>query len=78
MKTKSIIVFIFIKHKVNENVYNNLNIQTPGNENEKVRSVIDSSDEDFKKYNNGRWHLSEHFRFIRGYILYGNNWKKVS
>jgi len=57
---------------------NNLNKLNNQTENEKANSVQESSEEDFKKYNNGRWHLSEHFRFIRGYILFGNNWKKVS
>jgi len=28
-------------------------------------------------YNVGRWHPNEHYRFIRGCILHGNNWKKV-
>ena len=58
---------------------NHLDVNRPDNtEHDKANSLQDSSDEDFKKYNTGRWHLSEHFRFIRGYILYGNNWKKVS
>jgi hypothetical protein len=56
------------------NINNSVQSNNNGHEN---NSAKDSSEEDFKKYNNGRWHLSEHFRFIRGYILYGNNWKKV-
>ena len=26
---------------------------------------------------NGRWNQDEHIRFIKGCLLYGNNWKKV-
>ena len=26
---------------------------------------------------NGRWNQEEHIRFIKGCLLYGNNWKKV-
>jgi hypothetical protein len=29
-------------------------------------------------YKTGRWHPSEHYRFIKGCLMYGNNWKKVS
>lgn len=29
-------------------------------------------------YNTGRWTQNEHFRFIKGCLLFGNNWKKVS
>ena len=28
-------------------------------------------------YLNGRWTFDEHVRFLKGCILYGNNWKKV-
>ena len=28
-------------------------------------------------YKTGRWHPDEHYRFIRGCLQYGNNWKKV-
>jgi SHAQKYF class myb-like DNA-binding protein len=41
----------------------------------------DKSDEGEKeeetRYNQGRWTYEEHFRFIDGILLYGNNWKKV-
>jgi hypothetical protein len=26
---------------------------------------------------NGRWNHEEHIRFIKGCLLFGNNWKKV-
>lgn len=29
-------------------------------------------------HNTGRWTQNEHFRFIKGCLLFGNNWKKVS
>lgn len=29
-------------------------------------------------YRSGRWQPSEHIRFIKGCLQYGNNWKKVS
>ena len=33
---------------------------------------------EIKKQNlNGRWNKDEHIRFIKGCLLYGNNWKKV-
>jgi len=35
------------------------------------------SGEDNKSYNTGRWNQSEHYGFIKGCILFGNNWKKV-
>ena len=28
-------------------------------------------------HSDGRWNTEEHIRFIRGCLLYGNNWKKV-
>lgn len=31
-----------------------------------------------KKYKSGRWTIDEHQRFVRGCLLYGNNWKKVN
>ena len=30
------------------------------------------------EYKTGRWHPSEHVRFIKGCLQYGNNWKKVN
>lgn len=35
-------------------------------------------DESSGEYRNGRWHPNEHYRFIKGCLLYGNNWKKVN
>ena len=28
-------------------------------------------------YKTGRWNADEHYRFIKGCLHYGNNWKKV-
>jgi hypothetical protein len=36
-----------------------------------------SNSEDNKQFRNGRWLPNEHMRFIKGCLLYGNNWKKV-
>ena len=36
-----------------------------------------SISEDPKQFKNGRWLPNEHMRFIKGCLLYGNNWKKV-
>ncbi len=37
-----------------------------------------SSKDNYDRYKNGRWQPAEHLRFIKGCLLYGNNWKKVS
>ena len=50
-----------------------------------IHNVIDDKDSnnslnfgDEKEENlNGRWNQEEHIRFIKGCLLYGNNWKKV-
>jgi hypothetical protein len=39
---------------------------------------ITSSKEDNNQFRNGRWQPFEHLRFIKGCLLYGNNWKKVN
>lgn len=31
-----------------------------------------------EEYKSGRWHPDEHYRFIKGCLQYGNNWKKVN
>ena len=45
-------------------------------------SMSDPSENDLteknEEYRTGRWHPSEHYRFIKGCLQYGNNWKKVS
>ena len=56
-------------------------------ENEKSKEEIDQdlndNDIDFKDdetmslYKNGRWEKVEHHKFLKGCLLYGNNWKKV-
>jgi len=33
---------------------------------------------DKRNINSGRWTTREHFKFIKGILLYGNNWKKVN
>jgi hypothetical protein len=40
-------------------------------------SVNDMS-ENNEDYRTGRWHPTEHYRFIKGCLLHGNNWKKVN
>ena len=35
------------------------------------------SEGDPNSYSTGRWNQNEHYRFIKGCILFGNNWKKV-
>jgi SHAQKYF class myb-like DNA-binding protein len=37
----------------------------------------DSIKDEQNEYSQGRWTLEEHFRFIEGILIYGNNWKKV-
>ena len=29
-------------------------------------------------YRSGRWENDEHIRFLKGCLMYGNNWKKVN
>ncbi len=38
---------------------------------------LSSCSDDDGKFKNGRWLPCEHMRFIKGCLLYGNNWKKV-
>ena len=41
-------------------------------------STSKSGDEENEEsLQNGRWNSDEHIRFIKGCLLYGNNWKKV-
>ena len=58
-----------------ENNYNE-NIVKTDESSEDVVSANDltANNED---YRTGRWHPSEHFRFIKGCLQHGNNWKKV-
>ena len=37
--------------------------------------IVGESDEKYYKY--GRWTKDEHNKFIKGLILFGNNWKKI-
>ena len=41
-----------------------------GNENSK-------DNENNGDYKTGRWEKNEHYKFLKGCLLYGNNWKKV-
>jgi hypothetical protein len=70
------------KKKINQNIDIKFNVT---NCKEKIyEESIDeqgsqSSSKDNKgEFKNGRWQPFEHLRFIKGCLLYGNNWKKVS
>ena len=48
----------------------------------KKEHFLEKKSKDNKKTNNnnhsdGRWNLEEHIRFIKGCLLYGNDWKKI-
>ena len=48
----------------------------------KKENFLEIKGKDNKKTNNnnhsdGRWNLEEHIGFIKGCLLYGNNWKKI-
>lgn len=36
-----------------------------------------SESDDHDGYKTGRWNPDEHYRFIKGCLQFGNNWKKV-
>ena len=38
---------------------------------------INYNNEMLNGFRNGRWMATEHNRFLKGCLLYGNNWKKV-
>jgi len=44
---------------------------------ESLNDEKDENSENYGNYKTGRWQPSEHFRFIKGCLLHGNNWKKV-
>jgi hypothetical protein len=48
------------------------------NESQEEIGSMSSSRDDNNDFRNGRWQPFEHLRFIKGCLLYGNNWKKVS
>lgn len=62
----------YVKQKpsINNSNINNLPICNNSNNNYSCYNREDA-------YHNGRWTQNEHFRFIKGCLLYGNNWKKV-
>ena len=51
------------------------NIQNNDYLNESINKEKESSDTE--EYNYGRWNEEEHIKFIKGCLLYGNDWKKV-
>ena len=48
----------------------------PKGSDEMTDSQLDLSEQN-DLYRTGRWQPSEHVRFIKGCLQYGNNWKKV-
>ena len=57
------------------NLYpNKISIQIQDNINEKEKEI---HSETISKYNQGRWNIEEHKKFIMGILEYGNDWKKV-
>jgi hypothetical protein len=47
------------------------------NDSNDEQNSLSSSRDDNNEFRNGRWQSFEHLRFIKGCLLYGNNWKKV-
>jgi SHAQKYF class myb-like DNA-binding protein len=68
MKNKSPQVLI-------NNLYpNKISIQIEDNIKEKKKEI---HSETIPKYNQGRWNMEEHKKFIMGILEYGNDWKNV-
>ena len=42
-----------------------------------ISNNSNNSNEVKANHQTGRWLLSEHSRFIKGCLMFGNNWKKV-
>lgn len=63
----------------NNNITNTAKKQKPDDSSDDMMSGNEMSNEDENndQYRTGRWHHSEHLRFIKGCLLHGNNWKKV-
>lgn len=59
-----------------KNMLNKKNKQEDSSE-EGVNSGNSSREEENDQFRTGRWQPQEHFRFIKGCLMYGNNWKKV-
>ena len=59
--------------------YNTNNIQLNYKTTDSFEELSDnlSSKDEKGDYRNGRWLPNEHMRFLKGCLLYGNNWKKV-
>ena len=53
---------------------NKISIQIEDNIKEKKKEI---HSETIPKYNQGRWNMEEHKKFIMGILEYGNDWKKV-
>ena len=50
-----------------------MNVSSSGEEEEIGTNTLTTA----SSYLNGRWTYEEHIRFLKGCLLYGNNWKKV-
>ena len=82
-KKKSTNLFKMEKESNSIKNNNNANIKSIGKKIKRTESsnslIGDDSkeEENTKNLRTGRWHTKEHFRFIKGCLMYGNNWKKV-
>ena len=65
-----------LNSQVNNNLLSNPN-KEEDNSLDNLSNENKSNDEE-GNFKSGRWHPQEHERFIKGCLLYGNNWKKVS
>ena len=70
-KTKNLILNV-------EN-YSYLNLlQNPSFHRSEENSQFHANQSESKEsYRNGRWHPTEHSRFVKACLIFGNNWKKV-
>jgi hypothetical protein len=64
--------------KDNKPVYDNNSGNNTSKPFETYEDISDNSSINNDKYKNGRWQPEEHVRFIKGCLLYGNNWRKVT
>jgi hypothetical protein len=47
------------------------------NDHNELDDSLSQDNSNNENYRNGRWQPCEHYRFIKGCLQYGNNWKKV-
>lgn len=66
-----------IKIENPQNILNNNQIKTESLSDDIGSGNDLSVSENNEDYRTGRWHPSEHYRFVKGCLLHGNNWKKV-